>query len=121
MECMCEQTNKETNFARKLGLYSHPKEFQGMELESVLTPRGKIPSTGGSEEGRTRDAASRRTASPTHYLLSYTGIRSCGENPKVTRKSTNKFFLSYILLFQTTVKRLRMVLILVTKLLQQLL
>ena len=39
----------------------------------MVTPRGKIPSTGGSEEGRTRDAASRRTASPTHYRLSYTG------------------------------------------------
>ena len=34
----------------------------------------KIPSTGGSEEGGTRDAASGRTASPTHYLLSYSGV-----------------------------------------------
>ena len=33
----------------------------------------KIPSTGSSEEDRNHDAASRRTASQTHYRLSYTG------------------------------------------------
>ena len=26
-----------------LGLYSHPKEFQGMESEPMLTPREKSP------------------------------------------------------------------------------
>ena len=26
-----------------LGLYSHPKEFGGMESEPMLTPRGKSP------------------------------------------------------------------------------
>ena len=50
-----------------LGLYSHPKEFWGMESEPMFTPRGKIPSTGSSEEDQTHDAASRRTASPKHY------------------------------------------------------
>ena len=34
---------------------------------------GKISSTRGPEEDRTRDAASSRTASPTHYQLSYSG------------------------------------------------
>ena len=55
-----------------LSLYSLPKEFfGGMESEPMLTPREKIPSTRVSEEGRTSDAASHRTASPTHYRLSY--------------------------------------------------
>ena len=31
------------------------------------------PSTGGSEEGRTRDASSHRTVSLTHYRLNYSG------------------------------------------------
>ena len=39
----------------------------------MLTPRKKLPSTGGSEEGGTRDAASNRIASPTHYRLCYSG------------------------------------------------
>ena len=29
-----------------LGLFSHPKEFWGIESEAMLTPRQKIPSTG---------------------------------------------------------------------------
>ena len=45
----------------------------------MLTQRKKkIPSTGGSEEVRTRDAASGRTESPTHYRLSYSGPDGCG-------------------------------------------
>ena len=50
-----------------LGLYSHAKEFYGMESEPMLTPREKSPLPEGYEEGRTYDAASRRIASPTHY------------------------------------------------------
>ena len=52
-----------------LALYSHPREFGGMESEPMLTPREnplylkKIS----IEEDETRDAASSRTASPTHY------------------------------------------------------
>ena len=38
---------------------------------SHVNSKGKIPFTGGSEEGWTCDAASHRTASPTHYRLSY--------------------------------------------------
>ena len=56
-----------------LGLYSHPKEFLGNGIRTNVSPKGKIPSPGGSMENRTRDAASRRTASPTHYRLSYSG------------------------------------------------
>ena len=56
-----------------LGFSLIRKSFGGMESGPMLTPREKIPSTGGSEEDRTRDAASRRTASPTHYRLSYSG------------------------------------------------
>ena len=39
--------------------------------------KGKIPSTGGSGEGRTLDTLSRRTTSPTHYGLSYPGPFIC--------------------------------------------
>ena len=51
-----------------LGLYSHPKEFLGEWSQDACKPHEgkKIPSTGKSEEDRTRDPASRRTASPTH-------------------------------------------------------
>ena len=51
------------------------KNLGGTESETMLTPREKIPSTGGREEVRTRDTASRRTASPTHYRLSYSRPR----------------------------------------------
>ena len=56
-----------------LGLYSHMKEFLGNGVRTHVNSKGKIPSTGGSEEGRTHDAASRKTASPTHCQLSYSG------------------------------------------------
>ena len=42
-----------------------------MGVRTHVKCKGKIPSTGGLEEGRTCDAASRRTASPAHYCLSY--------------------------------------------------
>ena len=42
-------------------------------VRTHVNSKGEIPSTGGSEEGPTRDAASRRTASPTYYWLSYSG------------------------------------------------
>ena len=54
-------------------LYSHPNEFfYGMESEPILIPK-EIPSTEGSEEDWTHDAATRRTVGPTHYRLSYSG------------------------------------------------
>ena len=59
-----------------LGLYSHPKEFGGMQSEPMSIPREKSPLTGkkiSPEEDRTHDVAWRRTASPTHYSLSYAG------------------------------------------------
>ena len=56
-----------------LGLYSHPKELGGNGVRNHVNSKGIIPSTIGSEEARARDAASRRTASPTHYRLSYSG------------------------------------------------
>ena len=42
-------------------------------IRTHVDSKEKIPTTGGSEEGRTRDAASRGTASPTHNRLSYSG------------------------------------------------
>ena len=52
-----------------LSLYSHPKEFGGMESEPMLAPREKspLPEKFSSEEDQTHDAASSRTASPLHY------------------------------------------------------
>ena len=52
-----------------LGLYSHPKEFWGMESEPMLAPKEKslLPEKFSPEEDRTHDAVSSRTASPTHY------------------------------------------------------
>ena len=51
-----------------LGLYSHPKEFWGMEFEPMLTPREKSPLPKMSpEEDRTRDAVD---SEPKHYQLS---------------------------------------------------
>ena len=56
-----------------VGLYSHPKEFLENGVRTHENSKGKIPSTGGSEDGQTRDSASRRTASPMLYRLSYSG------------------------------------------------
>ena len=56
-----------------LGLLSHPKEFLGNGVRTHLTSKGEIPSTGSSEQDQTCDAASCKTVSPTHYLLSYSG------------------------------------------------
>ena len=63
MGCMCAQT-------RPWFILSS-KRVLGNGVRTHVNSNGKIPSTGGSEEGRTPDAASRRTASPTHYWLSY--------------------------------------------------
>ena len=66
LECMCAQTRP------GLKLPSN-RVVGGMESEPMLTPKGKIPTTRSSEEDGNYDAASSRTASPTHYRLSYAG------------------------------------------------
>ena len=58
-----------------LDLYSYSKEFWGNGVRNHVNSKGKIPCTGGSEEVWTHDAASHRSASPTHYLLCYSGPR----------------------------------------------
>ena len=54
-----------------LSLYSHPIEFYiwGMESEPMLSPREKssVLEKFSLDEDQTHDAASSRTASPTHY------------------------------------------------------
>ena len=69
-----------------LGLYSHPNEIlgNGVRTHFIFNSKRKIPSTGSSEEDWTRDAASCRTASPTHYGLSYSG---CGLQARVGWRS----------------------------------
>ena len=59
-----------------LALYFHPKKCLGNLSRTIVNSKGKFPSTGGSGEGRTCDAASRRTASSTHYQLSYSSFKS---------------------------------------------
>ena len=53
-----------------LGLYSHPRVF-GNGVRIHVNYNGKMPSTRGSEDDCAHDVASSRTASPTHYRLSY--------------------------------------------------
>ena len=52
-----------------LGLYSYLNKFGGMESEPMLSSREKSP----PPEGRTSNAASRRTESPTRWRRSYSG------------------------------------------------
>ena len=62
-----------------LSFFSHPKEFWGWGggggngVRIHVNSKGKIPSTGISEENQTHAAAASRTASPTHDQLSYSG------------------------------------------------
>ena len=53
---------------QELSLYSHLKVL-GNGVRTHNNSNGKIPSTEGSEEDRTCDTASCRTASPTHYQM----------------------------------------------------
>ena len=75
-----------------LGLYSHLKEYWGNVVRTHVNFEGKIPSSGGSEEDRICDAASRKTASPTHYQLSYSSPDKASyhqqepENAKYSKK-----------------------------------
>ena len=58
-------------------IYTHPKEFLGNGVRNNVNSKRKIPSTRGSEEDGTCNAASCMTASPTHYQLSYSDPISC--------------------------------------------
>ena len=64
-ECMCAQTRP--------WFILLSERVIGNGVRTHVNSKGKIPSTGGSEKGRTCDAVSHRTASPTHYRLSYSG------------------------------------------------
>ena len=65
MECMCTQSRPQFILSSE--------RFLGNGMRTHVNSKGKLPSTGGSDEGQTRDVVSRRTASPTHYRLSYIG------------------------------------------------
>ena len=57
-----------------LGLYSNPKEFWGNGARNHVSSKGKIPSTGGSEEVRTRDTQdSESNTLPTEIFQPYQG------------------------------------------------
>ena len=61
-----------------LGLYSHPKEFWGNGVRTHVNSKGKKshrPEKFSLEEYRTHDAASSRTASPTHYQRAIPPLR----------------------------------------------
>ena len=55
-----------------LGLYSHSKEFWGKGVRTHVHSKGKIPSTGGSEEDRTRNAASLKTGQRAQHTMDWT-------------------------------------------------
>ena len=65
MERMCAQA--------RLQFILSSERASGNGVRTQANSKGKIPSTLGSEEGWTRDAASCRTVSPTHYQLNYSG------------------------------------------------
>ena len=65
MECKCVQTRPQFMLSSN-GI--------GNGVRPHVNSKGKVPSTKGSEEGLPHDAASRSTASPTHYSLSYSGL-----------------------------------------------
>ena len=65
MECMCAQTRPRSILSSD--------EFLGNGVRSHTNFKGEIPITGSSGEGRIREFASGRTASQTHYRLSYSG------------------------------------------------
>ena len=55
------------------GSYSHPKEFLRNGVGVTLGKKSPLLEGLSSEEDRTHDTASSRTASPTHFQLSYSG------------------------------------------------
>ena len=67
MECLCALTGPWFILSCERDL--------GNGVRSHANSKGKIPSTRGPEEGGTHDAASRRTASPAHDWLSYSGLK----------------------------------------------
>ena len=72
MECMCAQARAQ--------LYSHPKDFLGNGVRTLVRSKGKIPSTRGSEEDQPPNTVLHRTASPTHYQLRAYPRKSSKEN-----------------------------------------
>ena len=63
MKCMCAQSRSQPILLSERVL--------GNGVWTHVNSKGKIHSTRGSEKGQTHDAASCRTASQTHYQLSY--------------------------------------------------
>ena len=74
MECMCTQTRP------WIVLWSE-RVLGGMESEPMLTPEEKSHrlENFSSEEDRTHDAASKRTASPTHYQQAVPASTACNK------------------------------------------
>ena len=71
---LCDGMYVCTDYRAQLILSS--ERVLGNGVRTHVNSKGKIPSTRGSAQDWTRDAASGRTASPTHYQLSY----SCPSN-----------------------------------------
>ena len=61
--CVCVQTRPQFILSSE--------RVVGNGVKTHVNSKRKIPYTGGSEKDQTHDTASRRTASPTHYQLSY--------------------------------------------------
>ena len=86
MECICAQTRPWFILSSERVLRNGVRNFVNF--------KGKIPSTGGSEEIRTCDAASHRTASQTHYPLNYSSP-SCCSSPWWVKASNRNMLCMY--------------------------
>ena len=69
------------------------KKLNGMESEPMLTLRKKSPLPEAQRKNRTRDAASLRTASPTHCPLSYSGPIPASKSIRTRRNDRCPFVL----------------------------
>ena len=72
---LCDGIHARTDWT---SLYTLIRESSlGNGVRTHVNSKGKIPSTGGSQEDQTHDTALCRTVSPTHYRLSCAGPTFC--------------------------------------------
>ena len=82
MKCMCTQPSPRFMLSSE--------RVWGNGVRTHVNSKGKVPSTGGSEEDRTHDPASSRTASPTHYRLRYSGPTDVHQSEDGQREPSGK-------------------------------
>ena len=78
------------------------KRVLGNGVRTHVNSKCKIPSTGGSEQDRTCNAASHRTVSPTHYQLSFSCPKT-HDQTKISPGTPSKVSHTHDLIFYTLV------------------